>query len=221
MIAQVSSILSLGLLLVSQAGAQQVYSAMQETTVKIYKHTGLRFATVQSLDSANAKIGDDVPMRLLDPLVVDGITVFEAGEVVHGEVTKVRKADSRCHNGLVRFKLDHVAFPDLSIIRTKVRSVDSTPDAYVPTVYLQDSPHFDLGDPDIPTDTWWKAVLGVPVLGVKAAVYAPLLVPALVLSPAYLAHGPCSDIGREYHLAANATVGVEITNDYELAVSYE
>src|SRR5262249_54786646 len=148
MIARFSSVLFLELLWVAQVEAQQVSPAIHEATVKVYKHTGLRFATLQSLDSANANIGDDVPLRLLDPLVVDGVTVFEAGAVVHGEVSKVRKVDSRCRNGLVDFKLEHLALPDLSTINTKVRSVDSTPDAYVPTVYLQysDSPQFDLGD---------------------------------------------------------------------------
>jgi len=60
-----ASLLAIGLVVSADVGAQQASASTQ--IVSIRKHTALKFALVQPLDSAAAKIRDDVPIRLDRP----------------------------------------------------------------------------------------------------------------------------------------------------------
>lgn len=101
------AIISLGMV---EVNAQQARPVVQQ--VKVHKGTPLKFTTLQALDSTTAKAGDPVPLRLAEPVVVDGITVLYAGETVSGTVTKVKRARSKGRNGEVDWKLSKITFAD-------------------------------------------------------------------------------------------------------------
>jgi hypothetical protein len=79
--------------------------------VLVRKNTALKFALLEPLDPVPAKVGDDVPLRLARPLVVDGVTLLPAGGVFHARVTKV-KQPTKCKGGDVELELSRVAFAD-------------------------------------------------------------------------------------------------------------
>ena len=53
------------------AGAQQASTSVH--TVLVRKNTALKFVPLEALDPASARVGDDLPLRLARPLVVDGL----------------------------------------------------------------------------------------------------------------------------------------------------
>lgn len=83
MFGQALALLAIGLVVSSDALAQQA----QAHRVIVRKGAGLKLALLQPLDSATAKAGDDVPLRLSRPLVVNGVTLLGEGDVLHGKVT--------------------------------------------------------------------------------------------------------------------------------------
>src|ERR1041385_2958444 len=108
MFKQVLAVLTIGLTILCNAQAQKG----PEHTVVVSRGTVLKLSTVQPLDSATARPGDDVPLRLSRPLVVNGVTLLREGEVLHGRVTHVRRAGAKCHYGEVGWKIDRVSFGD-------------------------------------------------------------------------------------------------------------
>ena len=98
------------------------------------KGTGLKLALLQPLDSATAKAGDDVPLRLSRPLVVNGVTLLGEGDVLHGKVTRVKRSGPRCRDGEVDWKLDRIPFSDGTTARSNVHFTTATPDATVDDV---------------------------------------------------------------------------------------
>jgi hypothetical protein len=50
-----------------------------------------------------AKAGDDVPLRLSRPLVVNSVTLLGEGEVLHGKVTRIKRSGPRGRNGEVNW----------------------------------------------------------------------------------------------------------------------
>jgi hypothetical protein len=128
--------LTIGLLLVSQAAAQQVTPFAGRVTVP--RRKVLTFATLQALDSTVARVGDDVPLRLVSPLIVDGVVLLPAGEVVHGRVTKVKRAGPEGRNGRVEWKLDRIKFADGTTAKVTVGYISnlSNWDAFWLTVIL-------------------------------------------------------------------------------------
>src|SRR5215470_15588005 len=127
MFRQVLVLFAIGLVVSSEAQAQQ--GPAQQVIVR--KGTGLKMALLQPLDSRTAKKGDDVPLRLSRPLVVNGVTLLREGEILHGKVTRVKHAGPRCRNGEVKFKLDRVPFADGTTARSKVHFITPDPDAKV------------------------------------------------------------------------------------------
>jgi hypothetical protein len=102
--------LAIILIVVSQAEAQQTTPVSGQ--VKVPRGTVLNFTLLQGLDSATAKVGDDVALQLESPLVVDGVTLLPVGEVVHGRVTKVKRVGPRGRDGEVDLKLKRIRFAD-------------------------------------------------------------------------------------------------------------
>src|SRR5260221_382789 len=101
-------------------------------TVLVEKGTALILATMQPLDPAKIKAGDDVPLRLTRPVIVKGITLFPAGTVFHGTVTAVKRQGRHCRTGEGKWQLDRTTFPDNSTARTEVKFKTSRPNNSVP-----------------------------------------------------------------------------------------
>lgn len=199
-------------LLASQAAAQQVGQQAQSGTkqrkVKLHRHTGLKFNLVQPLSSATAKPGDDVPLKLANPLVIDGVTVLQAGEVVNAKVVKVRKARSSCKNGEVEWKLDNLAMPDSTLVQTSIKFAAPGSDVKVPARFVP-------WKQALGVDNWWEAILLVPEYALIAIVYAPFLALAPLLLLAYAGSG-CSVPGSEFQLPGGSTVAVEIKENHTI-----
>jgi hypothetical protein len=88
--------------LVIPGGAQQASTSPH--TVLVRKNMALKFALVEPLDPAMGKVGDDVPLRLARPLVVEGVTLLPVGDVFHARVVKV-KEPKKCKGGEVELEL--------------------------------------------------------------------------------------------------------------------
>lgn len=97
MLRQVLALLAIGLVVSSDALAQQALSQQAQAHQAVArKGAGLKLALLRPLDSATAKAGDDVPLRLSRPLVVNGVTLLREGDVLHGKVTRVKRSGPRC-----------------------------------------------------------------------------------------------------------------------------
>src|SRR5690242_5984362 len=70
--------------------------------VKVSKGMILKFANLQPIDSATAKEGDQVPLKLVHSVVIDGVTVLSEGELVYGKVSRVKRAGKDCRDGAVK-----------------------------------------------------------------------------------------------------------------------
>lgn len=207
MFKQILAVFAISLVLVSQAAAQQS-GAPAPNTATVRKHTGLKFATLQPLSSTTSKVGDDVPLRLVNPLVVDGVTLLPAGEIVHGKVVKVKKADLKCHDGQVNWQLNQITFADASTARVQVWSVVADPEASVPGRLVHQSTG---GEGDFEINNWWEAILAIPMYALMIVAYSPLL---LVLPLALFSS--CDLAGKEFNMPANSTVAVEVRQNHKV-----
>lgn len=191
---------------VAQRSGQQAPGGTKPRKLKVHRHTGLKFNLVQPLSSATAKPGDDVPLKLADPLVVDGVTVLQAGEVVNAKVVKVKKAGPNCKtNGEVQWQLDHLTMPDGTLVRTSIKLAAADPGMKVPDKFSPWKKAFG--------DTWWEAILSVPAYALIIIGYAVVLPLAPIILLAYAASS-CPAPGIEFQLPAGSTVGVEITENH-------
>jgi hypothetical protein len=137
-------LLVVALAIPGDAGAQQASTSAH--TVVVRKNSALMFALLKPLDPISAKVGDDVPMRLARPLVVEGVTLLPAGDVFHARVVKV-KPPTKCRGGEVELALSRVTFADSTTARTKVFFLSPLEDAQVNENY---SSHFSASN--IPGD---------------------------------------------------------------------
>lgn len=200
MFRQVLALLAIGLVVSSDALAQQ--APAQRAVVR--KGTGLKLALLQPLDSATARAGDDVPLRLSRPLVVNGVTLLREGDVLHGKVTRVKRSGPRCRNGEVSWKLDRIPFSDGTTARSSVHSTTPTPDAEVA----------DQLDTGVNPLVW---LFVVPIAGPLAVVLVAIASPVFLLNtilPGSL--NGCTMPGKEFQMPANATVGVVIMKDHHV-----
>jgi hypothetical protein len=116
-------ILAVGLVIPSDICAQQ--GSTSAHTVLIRKNIALKLTLLSPLDTAKAKVGDDVPMLLARPLVVDGVTLLPIDDVLHGRVTKVKNLDKKCGYRIVDFDLKQISFADSTTAKTKVLFVSN------------------------------------------------------------------------------------------------
>jgi hypothetical protein len=137
-------LLVIGLVIPGDAGAQQASTSPH--TVLVRKNTTLKFALLEPLDPVPAKVGNDVPMRLARPLVVEGVTLLPADDVFLARVVKV-KQPRKCKGGDVELEFSRVTFADSSTARTKVFFLSPLEDAEVDENY---SSHFSASN--IPGD---------------------------------------------------------------------
>jgi hypothetical protein len=202
MFRQVLAILAIGLVVSSDALAQQApaHRAIVRTG------TGLKLALLQPLDSATAKAGDDVPLRLSGPLVVNGVTLLGEGVVLHGKVTRVKRSGPRCRNGEVNWKLDRIPFSDGTTARSSVHFTAPEPDANVAN-------QLDTGQ--INPFVWFFVV---PIAGPFLVAFIVIASPVLLFNALFPdAFTSCTMPGKEFHLPANATVGVAIMKDHHVS----
>jgi hypothetical protein len=213
MLKKILAIVALASTIVSRSLAQaQAGAPAPPNTVTIPKDTALRLALTEPLSSETATVGDDVPLRLKRPLVVNGVTVLAAGEIVHARVAKVKHAGAHCHDGNIALKLDRVPFADSSTAKVKVMILDPLEDAEVPISFPPESGGNYKGD-DLST---WLA-LG-PVLLILAPIWVPVF---LIYEPIWFVHhmfhhSGCHNPGQPMLLPANATVGVEILEEHQV-----
>src|SRR5690242_6715406 len=99
--------------------------------IKVPRRAGLKFVTLKPLSSETAEVGDEIPLQLERPLIINNTIVLPAGQVVKAKVTKVRKAH-KCKDGEVQWKLDRLPFPDSSTAKTQIWSFSAGPTLQVP-----------------------------------------------------------------------------------------
>lgn len=202
MFRQVLALLAIGLVVSSDALAQQ--APAHRAIVR--KGAGLKLAMLQPLDSATAQAGDDVPLRLSRPLVVNGVTLLGEGEVLHGKVIRVKRSGPRCRNGEVNWKLDRIPFSDGTTARSSVRFTTPTPDANV-------GDQLDTGEV---SPFFWLFV--VPLAGPFVVAFMIVASPVMLfnaMSPGSL--NGCTMPGKEFQMPANATVGVVILREHHVS----
>jgi hypothetical protein len=196
------ALVAIGLVMSSDALAQQAPTHR----MIVCKGVALKMALLQPLDSRTAKEGDDVPLRLSRPLVVNGVTLLRENEILHGKVTRVKHAGPHCRNGEVKFKLGRVPFADCTTARSSIRFTTPEADAKV-------ADELDTGE--VNPLVWFVVV---PVTAPFVAALVAIVSPALLLNALFPgALNSCTMPGKEFQLPANATVGVVIMKDHHVS----
>jgi hypothetical protein len=145
--------------------------------VKVKRGQTLSLSLLTPIDSGHANLGDDVTLKLVRPLVADGATVLPADWILHGKVTKVKRAGKNCKNEEVAWKLDRIKTPGGD--QLDVQMVYSYP--FDPAI---------LGDPLwVPLDTPLTKIGGAPRFIGLVAVSIPLS--PLLIPMAIFATEPC------------------------------
>ena len=185
--------------------------AAPSSKVVVYKGVVLRLTNVQPLDSSTAKVGDQVPLKLARPLVVNGVTVLPEGELVYGRVTRVKQAGKDCRDGVVKWKVDSITFPDSTQARAHIMFAKQGPDVPVPDVEPGKDRRLGSGE-----------ILDGIGTGMEAAMWFIVLAPFLIIFlPSILADQASSNakacggkMGHEYLLPEHSTVAVAISRDH-------
>jgi hypothetical protein len=94
----------------------EMMAEMQENKVKtimpghayIPKGTVLQVELTQELSSKRAKVGDAVPLKLVENVIVNDVVVIPAGTDVEGVVTAARKAGGLGRGGKLEFSITGV-----------------------------------------------------------------------------------------------------------------
>ena len=200
------AILACGLTLVPCLAQAQ---AAPSGKVKVSKGVILRFANLQPIDSATAKEGDQVPLKLVRSVVIDGVTVLSEGELVYGRVTRVKRAGKDCRDGTVKWKVDRITFPDST--QAKAHIFFAKPgDVPVPDMEPAEH-HLSGGD-------FAEGFAGVLEGVMWFVVLAPLLIlflPSILDQQVEYKAKQCGGkMGHEYVMPENSTVAVAISRDY-------
>jgi len=80
-------------------------STIPEGNAYIPKGTVLQVELTKELSSKKSHVGDAVPLRLVENLIVNGVVVAPAGSEVKGVVTKARKAGGLGRGGKLEFQI--------------------------------------------------------------------------------------------------------------------
>ena len=104
MLKKTFAVIAIALLVGFQAAAQQPLATGH--TVLVCKNTALKFRLLKPLDSATAQVGDIVPLRLSDPLIIGGVTLIPEGQVINGKVTWVHRAIPNTQEGKIKWTLE-------------------------------------------------------------------------------------------------------------------
>lgn len=177
--------------------------------VKVSKGVILRFANLQPIDSATAKEGDQVPLKLVLSVVIDGVTVLSEGELVYGRVTRVKRAGKDCRDGAVKWKVDGIRFPDSTQAKTHIFFVKQ---GDVPVPDMEPAEHYLSGG------DFAEGFAGVLEGVMWFVALAPLLIlflPSILDQQVETKAKECGGrMGHEYLMPENSTVAVAISRDY-------
>ena len=193
MFRKISALLAITLIAIPEAAAQQTSPAPR--TVLIRKNTVLKLSLMKSLDPLTAHAGDDVPLLLIRPLIVGPVTVLHLGEVMHGQVTKVKRPGRSCRSGQVQWKVSRITFPDSSSARVKIWFFSPQPDVYVPEAFTEK----DKGNLDNPA-AW--------------IMLSPVIIAAAIFSLS--GKNMCSGADVRNHPPSSSTVAVRIAEDHRV-----
>ena len=182
-------------LLIGWLAAETASGQQQAGVVMVPRGTLLKYSLVTSLDSATAKVGDEVSLRLARPLVVDGITLLQPGAIAKGRVTRVKRPGPKCRRGHVDWNVDNVSFSDSSEARTE---------KFWENIHFEPPERYP--ESEIQHRSGWQWV-----------VYAPLIALELpLIAIATSGEKKCKDPGNEYVLPANATIIVIVLKSHHV-----
>jgi hypothetical protein len=199
------AILACGLTLVPCFAQSQ---AAPSGKVKVSKGVILRFANLQPIDSTTAKEGDQVPLKLVRSVVIDGVTVLSEGELVYGRVTRVKRAGKNCHDGAVKWKVDSITFPDSTQAKAHIFFVKQG-DELVPD--MEPAGHHQSAG-DIAND--FAGILEGVMWFVVLAPLLILFLPSILDQQVEIKAKECGGrMGHEYVMPENSTVAVAISRD--------
>jgi len=177
---------------------------------KIAAGTTLEFGLISPLSSATAKAGDDVPLRLLRPLVAGNTTLLAEGTIVHGRVKTARAAGPKKLCGTLLWSIDRLSFPDGSSVKVETGTTTTDDTRAVPyKTALQWDPN------------WLEATGFLVALAPLALAGAVLWV--IFAGPAYLlgiypewdALGtPCTPTGIDINLPEGTRVAVVVKKNH-------
>jgi hypothetical protein len=203
------AILACGLTLVPCLAQTQ---AAPSGKVKVSKGVILRFANLQPIDSATAKEGDQVPLKLVRSVVIDGVTVLSEGELVYGRVTRVKRAGKNCRNGSVKWNVDTITFPDSTQAKAHIFFVEPG-DVPVPDMEHGESAGDIAGDIADDFASILEGVMWFVMLSPLLILFFPAVLDQWVGSKKRECGGK---MGHEYLVPENSTVAVAISKDYVL-----
>jgi len=72
------------------------------------------------VSSKTAEVGDDIHMRLISPLVIDGVTVLDVGTRLSGVVTKSVAGRKKCKPGILEYNYNDFRFSDGTKLKLRV-----------------------------------------------------------------------------------------------------
>lgn len=166
--ARACAVVSAFLVLTLHLAAHAQNAASAPRSVKVRRGQTLSLSLLTRLDSGQSHIGDEVRAKLNRPLVANGAVVLPAESIVHGTVTKVKRAGANCHDGEIKWSLSPVTTVNRATI--KLQPVYSYP--YDPK---------QTGEPAwVPLNTPLKTIGRIPAyvgLTVFVVALSPLLIP--------------------------------------------
>ena len=89
-------------------------------TVTLKQGQAVQMEVVKRLNSGRAQVGDDVVLKLSEPILAEGETVLPKGSVVHGRVSAMKRAAKNCQPGSIRWEVDPLAAPGDAKIEIRV-----------------------------------------------------------------------------------------------------
>jgi hypothetical protein len=199
------------LVLIASSASAQTAVTPGSGRVVVHKGVVLRLSNVTPLDSATAKPGDAVVLKVARALVVDGVTLVPEGEIIYGKVTKARHAGKDCHNGFVKLKIESIVFPDATKADTHLLFAAAGQNVSVPDVLQQRHHHLTGG----------QIAEGIPD-AMQAAVWTVVLAPLVIIFLPSILDQQAEDKakacggrnGQEYLLPESSTVAVVISKDH-------
>jgi hypothetical protein len=171
--------------------------------VLVPRGVALKFSLMSPLDSRIAKVGDDVPLRLERPLVVDGVRLLESGTIAHGRVTRVKHAGPKCRRGQVDWKVEAITFGDSSRAKTYKMS-SGAPGWEPPQQYPSDRIARGRHDTMNHVSGW-----------VEMAILSPFWVP-LVLIAWRDGDEKCTNPGSDFQEPANSIIAVAVSKAHHV-----
>jgi hypothetical protein len=99
----------------SQTGAEQVGTSLQRKSSgapTLQDGTPVKLQLRKSINSKEAKNGDQIPFEVEDDVAVDGITILRRGSVVFGVVTGAQQGKRVGRAGQVSFNIPEVILAD-------------------------------------------------------------------------------------------------------------